>query len=122
MNLALGLAEQFELEVKVAGRISLPAAVTAALSLEPGDAFAITKNDLSLRLDSERELGADWAEGSLPERWWREFLCRRRTVVEADGSLAIPSDLLSLPEGVRLVLEVVTRGLSHEVYLYRVDG
>ncbi len=122
MKLALGLAEQFELVVIAAGRISLPAAVSAALSLEPGDVFAITKNDLSLRLDSERELRTDWAEGSLPEFWHREFLHRPRTVVEADGSLAIPSDLLSLPEGVRLVLEVVTRGLSHEVYLYRVDG
>ena len=119
--LTLGLAEQFELVVEIPGRITLPPEVRSALGLEPEDRFAIERNPVSLRLDSFRELEADWRASSLPDQWREELSRRPQTALEADGSLPIPSDLLTLPEGDRLVLEVVTKGLSHELYLYRVE-
>jgi hypothetical protein len=118
--LTLGLAEQFELVVEIPGRVTLPPEVRAALGLEPGDRFSIERNPVSLRLDSFRELEADWLASSLPDHWREEISQRPQTALERDGALPIPSDLLSLPEGGRLVLEVVTKGLSHELYLYRV--
>lgn len=118
--LTLGLAEQFELVVEIPGRVSLPPEVRAALGLEPGDRFSIERNPMSLRLDSFRELEADWRASSLPDHWREEISQRPQTALEGNGALPIPSDLLPLPEGGRLVLEVVTKGLSHELYLYRV--
>ncbi len=118
--LTLGLAEQFELVVETPGRVTLPPEVRAALGLEPGDLFAIERNPVSLRLDSFRELEADWRASSLPDQWREEISRRPQTALEGDGLLPIPSDLLPLPAGDRLVLEVVTKGLSHELYLYRV--
>ena len=120
-TLTLGLAEQFELVVEVPDRVTLPPEVRAALGLEPGDRFSIERNPVSLRLDSFRELEADWRASSLPDHWREEFSQRPQTALDGDGSLPIPSDLLPLPEGDRLVLEVVTKGLSHELYLYRVE-
>ncbi len=120
-TLTLGLAEQFELVVEVPGRVTLPPEVRAVLSLEPGALFAIERNPLSLRLDSFRELEADWRASSLPDHWREEFSQRPQTALEGDGSLPIPSDLLPLPEGEKLVLDVVTKGLSHELYLYPVE-
>ena len=119
--LTLGLAEQFELVVELPCRVTLPPEVRAALGLEPGDRFAIERNPVSLRLDSFRELEADWRASSLPDHWREEFSQRPQTALEGDGSLPISSDCLPLPEGGRLVLEVVTKGLSHELYLYRVE-
>ena len=119
--LKLGLAEQFELVVEFPGRVTLPPEVRAALGLEPGDLFSIERNTLSLRLDSYRELLADWGTSSLPDRWRKEFFQRPQTTLEGNGVLPIPSDLLPLAEGDRLVLEVVTKGLSHELYLYRAE-
>lgn len=121
LALTLGLAEQFELVVEVPGRVTLPPEVRAALGLESGDLFAIERNPVSLRLDSFRELEADWRASSLPDQWREEFSQRPQTALEGDGALPIPSDLLPLPEGGRLVLEVVTKGLSHELYLYRAE-
>jgi hypothetical protein len=118
--LSLGLAEQFELVVEIPGRVTLPPEVRAALGLELGDLFTIERNTLSLRLDSYRELLADWG-ASLPDCWREEFFQRPQTTLEEDGVLPIPSDLLPLSEGDRLVLEVVTKGLSHELYLYRAE-
>ena len=119
--LTLGLAEQFELVVEVPGRVTLPPEVRAALGLEPGDLFAIERNPVSLRLDSFRELEADWQASSLPDHWREEISRRPQTALERDGSLTLPPDLLSLAEGDRLVLEVVTKGLSHELFLYAVE-
>lgn len=119
--LTLGLAEQFELVIEVPGRVPLPPEVRAALDLRAGDRFSIERNPGSLRLDSFRELEADWPANSLPDPWREEFSQRPHTALEGDGTLPIPSDLLLLPEGDRLVLEVVTKGLSHEVYLYRLE-
>lgn len=117
----LGLAEQFELVVVAAGRVVLPPEVRAALALEPGDRFSIERNPVSLRLHSFRELEADWRESSLPDHWREEFSQRPQTALETDGSLTLPPDLLFLAEGDRLVLEVVTMGLSHELFLYSVE-
>lgn len=117
----LGLAEQFELVVVAAGRVVLPLEVRSAMGLEPGDRFSLTRNPVSLRLDSYRELEADWCASSLPDCWLEEFLKRPQTAVETDGSVTLPPDLLCLAEGDRLVLEVVTMGLSHELFLYPVE-
>ena len=119
--MTLGLAEQFELVVEIPGRVTLPPEVRAALGLEPGDLFTIERNPLSLRLDSYREMLADWGASSLPDCWSEEFFQRPRTILEGDGALPIASDLLPLAEGDRLILEVVTKGLSHELFLYRAE-
>ncbi len=119
--LPLGLAEQFELVVEIPGRVTLPPEVKAALGLEPGDRFSIERNPVSLRLDSFRELEADWRASSLPDHWREEISQRPKTALEEDGALPIPSDLLILLEGDRLVMEVVTKGLSHEIFLYPVE-
>jgi hypothetical protein len=120
--LSLGLAEQFELVVESPGRVTLPPEVRAALGLEPGDLFTIERNPLSLRLESYREMLADWGASSLPDRWSNEFFQRPQTTLEGDGALPIASGFLPLAEGDRLILEVVTKGLSHELFLYRAEG
>lgn len=119
--MTLGLAEQFEVVVEIPGRVILPPEVRATLGLEPGDLFTVERNPLSLRLDSYREMLADWGASSLPDCWSEEFFQRPQTTLEGDGALPIASELLPLAEGDRLILEVVTKGLSHELFLYRVE-
>ena len=119
--LSLGLAEQFELVVESPGRVTLPPEVRTALGLKPGDLFTIERNTLSLRLESYREMLADWGANSLPDRWSNEFFQRPQTTLEGDGALPIASGFLPLAEGDRLILEVVTKGLSHELFLYRAE-
>ena len=121
----LGLAEQFELIVVSAGRLGLPQEVCAALHLGPGDLFSLVKHPISLQLESYREfLAENWEAFSRPTRWLyvEEFLRRPMTALEADWAISIPSAFLPLVLGDRLVLEVVTRGLSHDLFLYLLEG
>ena len=120
------LAQPFELVVETAGGCwVLPREVRTALNLQPGDLFSLAKNPLSLRLDSYREFLADnWEAVSPPNRWRyiEEFLRRPLTALEPDGAVKVPAQLLSLSSGDRIILEVVTRGLAHELFLYRLEG
>jgi hypothetical protein len=121
----LGLAEQFELIVVSAGQLGLPQEVCASLHLEPGDLFSLVKHPISLQLESYSEfLAENWAAFSRPTRWLyaEEFLRRPLTALEANGAISIPDELLPLGLGDRLVLEVVTRGLSHDLFLYPLEG
>jgi hypothetical protein len=120
----LGLAEEFELIVETPGRVALPLEVRAELGLKPGDLFSIVTHPVSLRLESYRELLADCLEVSLPNRGFysQGFFRRPWVVLEADGAFTIPGEVgFPFSTGDRLVLDVVTRGLSHELYLYRVE-
>jgi bifunctional DNA-binding transcriptional regulator/antitoxin component of YhaV-PrlF toxin-antitoxin module len=122
---SLGLAEQFELVVEVSGSVVLPQEVREALSLEPGDFFSIVRNPVSLRLDSFRVFLADnWDAVSPPNRWRyiEEFLRRPLTALEQDRSIKIPPEDFPLSVGDSIVLEVVHRGLSYELFLYRAEG
>ena len=121
----LGLAEQFEQVVEVAGRAVLPQEVRRALGLEPGDLFSLVRHPLSLRLDSYRAFLLDnWDAVSPPNRWLfiKNFLRRPLTALEPDGVVAIPLEAFPLSAGDHTVLEVVQRGLSYELFLYRAEG
>ena len=121
----LGLAEQFDLVVEVEGRAVLPREVRTALGLEPGDLFSIVRHPLSLRLDSYRAFLMDtWDAVSPPNRWLylEDFLGRPFTALEPDGAIAIPPEAFLLSPGDQAVLEVVLRGLSYELFLYRAEG
>ena len=119
------LAQPFERVVETAGCLVLPLEVRTALNLQPGDLFSLAKNPLSLRLDSYREFLTDnWEAVSPPNRWRyiEEFLRQPLTALEPDGAVKVPAQLLSLSAGDRIILEVVTRALSHKLFLYRLEG
>jgi hypothetical protein len=83
------------------------------------------RNPLSLRLDSYRAfLVDDWDAVSPPNRWsyLKKFLRRPLTALEPDGAVAIPPEAFLLSAGDHTVLEVVQRGLSYELFLYRAEG
>jgi bifunctional DNA-binding transcriptional regulator/antitoxin component of YhaV-PrlF toxin-antitoxin module len=121
----LRLAEQFDLVMETPGRVALPLEVRAELGLEPGDLFSIVTNPVSLQLESYRELLMDDLEAVSPSNrgfYTRKFFRRAFTVLEADGAIELPGELVPrFSTGDVAVLEVVTRGLSHELYLYRVE-
>jgi bifunctional DNA-binding transcriptional regulator/antitoxin component of YhaV-PrlF toxin-antitoxin module len=122
----LGLAGQYPLVVAVTGRVVLPHEVRIAMGLEPGDLLSMVRNPVSLRLDSYRAfLADDWDAVPPPNRWRyvEEFLRRPLTALEPDGALELLQEeppLLSLNAGDQVMLEVVHRGLSHELFLYQV--
>jgi bifunctional DNA-binding transcriptional regulator/antitoxin component of YhaV-PrlF toxin-antitoxin module len=121
----LRLAEQFDLVVETPGRVALPLEVRVELGLEPGDLFSIVTNPASLQLESYREFLMDNLEAVSPQNdgfYTRDFFRRAYTVLEADGAIELPGELVPrFPAGERVVLEVVTLGSSHEVYLYRAE-
>lgn len=120
-----GWGEQHDLTVAEAGALTLPHALSGRLGLAPGDLLSVEPGPVSLRLEIYRELlAADW-EGLSSESAWRcveEFLGRPLTAVLAGGRLPIPADLLPLARGDRVVLQVVGRGLFHDLFVFRAGG
>lgn len=117
--------EHHVLAVEAEGIVPLPPRVQEALGLEPGDLLALTRNQISIRLDLYGELLEDLRRSVKPPNRWRcleQFLRRTLASVGADGSVAIPPAFMALQAGDRLVLEVMTQGLSHTLYIYRADA
>lgn len=118
-----GLPEQVEIIAGPRGAILLPLEVREALGLKPGELLSIVRQPLSLRLEIYREFLADsWDAVSLLNRWryLEEFLSRPLAAMDGEGGLLLPPRLFPLRAGERVILEIVRRGLCHELFLYRV--
>jgi hypothetical protein len=112
----------FDVQVSEAGLLTLSAPLTAALDLEPGDLLALDPGPVSLHLKSYRDFLADnWEAVSTPNRnlYLVEFLGRPVAAVEPGGRITIPPEVFPLFPGDRMVLQVTSRGLGHELYLFR---
>jgi bifunctional DNA-binding transcriptional regulator/antitoxin component of YhaV-PrlF toxin-antitoxin module len=116
-------SEHFSVGVERAGRVHLPPVVQESLDLQPGDLLSIRRNAISVRLDPYRDLLED-LQRSVREadRYLGQFLQHPLTSIGADGGVEIPPDFLELAPGDGVVLEVLTEGLRHALYLYRVDA
>ena len=99
----------------------LPRRLIRDLALAPGEVFGLSAGPLSLRLDRYAELlgftrsvsrGLAWPEVA-------RFLSGPVAVLGAGGTLAIPPRLLPVTCDVPTFLQVVWRGPSPELYLYR---
>ena len=119
-----GLPEKVEAVAGPRGVILLPQVVREILGLVPGELLSVVLQPLSLRLEIYREFLADnWDAVSLSNRWryLGEFLSRPLAAIDAGGSLLLPPRLFPLRAGESLILEIVRRGLCHELFLYRVE-
>jgi hypothetical protein len=120
---AAPLSGRYELAIAAEGRFDFPPGVQEALRLAPGDLFSLTRNRISIRLDRYSELLEDLRRSvTSPWRCLEQFLGRNLAAVEADGSVAIPSEFMPLPRGERFVLEIMPHGLQHILYLYPADA
>lgn len=118
------LREQVKLRAGSRRRVPLPAQVRNALGLNPGDLLSIVPQPLSFRLEIYREFLADsWDAVSAPNRWryLEEFLSRPLASIEKRGGLLLPPKLFPLRAGEPLILEIVRRGLCHQLFLYRIE-
>lgn len=109
------------LEVAAPGEVKLPRRLARDLSLEPGEIFGLTAGPLSLRLDRYVDLLA-FARGVSRDLAWPEvaqFLSGPVTVLGATCTLAIPPRLLPVTFDVPIFLQVVWRGPSPELFLFR---
>lgn len=114
--------EQFDLVVGVAGELTLPPELLTSLQLTMGELISIETCPLSLRLGLYRNLlASDWEGLSLESAWQLvdRYLCQPLTAVLAAGRLPIPNDVLPLAVGDRLVLQIATSGLHHDLVLSR---
>jgi hypothetical protein len=117
------LSERYELAIEVEGRFDFPPGVQEALRLVPGDLFSLTRNQISIRLDLYSELLEDLRSSvKSPWRCLEQFLGRNLVAVGLDGSVAIPPDLMPLPRGEKIVLEIMPQGLQHVLYIYPADA
>lgn len=113
---------QIEITVSSLGEVELPQTVVERLRLAPGDLLSIEPGPIALRLEIYREFLAGGWEGFSPETAWHfveDFLARPLTALLPAGCLPIPEDLLAVASGDSMVLQIVCRGLSHELYLSR---
>lgn len=115
--------EQVDLWVEVPGELVLPREVLDRLRLDPGDRIAFEPGPHSVRLDLYLEVLASLPEerdqepaGCLVE----EFLSQPSTALLTGGRLPIPPEILPLAAGDRCVLQIVPRGLVHEIFLFKV--
>jgi hypothetical protein len=119
------LPESYRLKIESEGCVLLPEELRESLDLEPGALLSLARNDISIRLDLYSELLEDLQRSVRPPNRWRcleQFISRTLSSVGVDGSVAIPSHLFALHPGDRVVLEVLTQGLGHTLYLYRADA
>jgi hypothetical protein len=115
--------EQVDLVASAAGELLLPQEVLERLHLEPGDRIAFEPGPHSIRLELYLE-----ALASLPRdrdeeparRLVEEFLRQPSTALLAGGRLPIPAEVPPLAAGDRCVLQIVARGLVHEIFLFKV--
>ena len=118
-------SDQVDLIVGVGGELTLPAELLARLQLTTGDLIALESGPLSVRLDLYRDfLASDW-EGLSPEtarHLVEKYLCHPLTAVLPGGRLPIHDDVLTLSVGDRLVLQIRTIGLHHELFLFRASA
>ena len=115
--------EQVEIIAGPGGEILLPGRVMESLGLMPGELFSVSRQPLSLRLETYGEFLADNWDAVSPRNRWRyleEFLSRPLVALREGGSLDLPPGLLPIQQGERLILEIVRRGLCHEIFLYRI--
>jgi hypothetical protein len=123
MEGASPLSERYELAIEEEGRLAFPPGVQAALKLEPGDLFSLTRNRISIRLDRYSGLLEDLRRSvKSPWRCLEQFLGRNLVAVGPDGSVAIPPALMPLPSGEKIVLEIMPQGLRHVLYIYPADA
>ena len=123
MPWGISVREQVEINVGPHGEILLPFQVREALGLRAGELLSVLRQALSLRLEVYSEFLADADAVLQPYRWryLESFLSRPLASVGEGGGLNVPSGLLPLLEGDRVILETVRRGLFHELFLYRVE-
>ena len=125
--------EQADLVASAAGELVLPEEVLDRLHLEPGDLVALDPGPHSVRLELYLEVLASLGLPALApsgvaedrdeepgRRLVEEFLGQRSTALLAGGRLPIPPEVLPLAAGDRCVLQIVARGLVHEIFLFRV--
>jgi hypothetical protein len=120
--MAKPLLWEIELVADDAGQLSLPEDLLTDLELAEGDLLAFEPGPLSLRIDLYRDFLADnWmALGpAVRSAFLMSFLRRPQGAVGPAGTLALPAGIVTPASGERLLLQVVPRGLSHVLYLYR---
>ncbi len=103
------------------GEVKLPRRLIRDLGLEPGEVFGLSAGPLTVRLDRYAELLA-FARSVSRSLAWPEvapFLSGPVAVLSRGGTLAIPPWLLPVTRDVPTFLQVVWRGPSPELYLYR---
>ena len=117
-----GLSGHFELAVETEGALSLPLEVISHLGLMPGDLLSLDPAPTCLHFEIYHEFLADnWPAVSLENRmrYLMEFLRRPLTALEQLGTLPIPREVFPLARGEKVVLQVMNRGLSHQMFLVR---
>jgi hypothetical protein len=118
---ALGPNERFDLIVREEGILPLPERVALALRLESGETVSMERWPGSLFLETFTAF-LDALEEEVPRgKHWSEvvrvFLSRALAVVEGGGlNLPIPSSLVPLLPGDRVVLQVIYRGSFPDLY------
>ena len=112
----------FELTVKASGALTLPAKITGGLPVVPGDLFSLHGEPHVLYLGIYHEFLADnWDALSAENRWryLKKFLSRPLTALDRRRNLAIPEEVFPLRKGEKVWLYVMSRGLSHCLFLFR---
>jgi len=118
-----GVNGHFELTVKAAGVLTLPARITGGLRVVPGDLFSLhaeLPGVLSLEIYHEH-LTDNWGALS-PENRWRyleKFLNRPMTTLSRKRALAIPAELFPLRKGENVWLWITSSGLTHNLLLFQ---
>ena len=113
--------EQVELEVKAPGELLLPPELLDRLGLGPGDLVAFEAGRHSVRLELYEEFFGSVGSGEGAWVLAQDFLRQPSAAVLAGGRLPVPRKVVALETGERWVLQIVRRGLGHEIFLFRVS-
>jgi len=117
-----GLDGRFEVTVKAAGSLPLPAQITYWLALVPGDLFSLRAEPNALVLGIYKEFLATNREVLLAEKRWRnlkKFLSQPLTALDRRRFLAIPKDVFPLRKGDKVWLYVTGWDLPRSLFLFR---
>jgi hypothetical protein len=112
----------FEVTADEDGRVQLPEALIERLKLTEGDLLAFEPGPLSVRIDLFRDVLADNWRALAPEirsSYLFDFLRRPLAAIGPGGTLALPPEVFPRAAGEGLLVQVVPRGLSDVLYLYR---
>jgi hypothetical protein len=117
-----GLDGRFEVTVKAAGALPLPAQIAYRLALVPGDLFSLRAEPNVLYLGIYKEFLANNGEAFPAENRWRDlkkFLSQPLTALDRRRALAIPEEVFPLRKGDKVWLYVTGWGLQRSLFLFR---
>lgn len=105
----LFLSSRFEIPVEAGGRLPLPAELVRPLGLEPGDIVTLEPVVTIWKVRFYRQvLTFPWETAAPGARWWftADFLHLPLTALDETGALVLPSEVLPLAAGDRMILRI----------------